>query len=769
MIKKFFLIALVILTLVSPAWAGNWCIHPSYNSNETQNIVDTKDKVYYLVSHNLYCYDKETRENESLNKTNYLNDVDITEIYFNDYKEYLLITYSNSNVDVITKEGKVINLPDIKMASIIGSKAINDVTFSGNGRVYMATDFGYVVINDNKWEVLESRNFGQEVASAAQVGENILLAKGATVYYGSINKHYETLESFNEWTDRNNGRIYPLTDSTFLQVARSIGRVVITSKGDGNLELTRTHMWPYSGGTVHKTSTGYIINSQDGVYLTFNNEGILLEHERYGNEIFSSYAGGDGTLWSITKDGVHSDKDTATYYKPNATTLALPFFLTYNDKKKLLYVSSTGTNQQIDEQFFPTAINTYDQNRWNDITPQPKIENGGTYYPVFSPDDDHTYFLASWWKGIYKVTDGEIAFNYYWENSPLQHAYNEYYCFPTIAFDQQGNLWAVQAEATPENTAFVLPRAKLNQNSSTESDWVTVNVNGMKGNKRATLLFPKKSNINVFTNGNYGEPLIFFSTSKALSSTASSKIYTNKSLFDQDETIFNWTYITTLVEDNAGMVWMGTDRGVVSFDPSKGLQNDFRINHLKVPRNDGTNLADYLLDGIYVNCIATDAANRKWIGTNGSGLFLVSADGSEVLEKFNTDNSPLLSNNIYQVCCDPNSNSIYITTPQGLMEYVNNSAPAQDNYSNVYTYPNPVTPEYGGLITITGLMENSLVKIADAGGNVVKQVKSSGGIATWDGCNHDGEQVKSGVYFIIASQSESTGTEAVVSKILIMR
>lgn len=40
------------------------------------------------------------------------------------------------------------------------------------------------------------------------------------------------------------------------------------------------------------------------------------------------------------------------------------------------------------------------------------------------------------------------------------------------------------------------------------------------------------------------------------------------------------------------------------------------VTQHKVPRNDGTNYADYLLDGINTRSIAIDGGNRKWLGTN---------------------------------------------------------------------------------------------------------------------------------------------------------
>ena len=166
--------------------------------------------------------------------------------------------------------------------------------------------------------------------------------------------------------------------------------------------------------------------------------------------------------------------------------------------------------------------------------------------------------------------------------------------------------------------------------------------------------------------------------------------------------------------------------------------------------------------------MVVDPANRKWIGTNESGLFLVSADGQQVLKRFNATNSVLGVNQIYQVCCDPTSNSVFVTTPLGVAEYKSDATPGQESYSNIYAYPNPVRPDYGGPITITGLMENSVVKITDPAGNVIRTLKSTGGMVSWDGCNYNGDLVPTGVYSILASPAEGSGKGA-ATRVLIVR
>lgn len=770
MIKKTISLLIAALAFVH-ASASNWQVVPSFLGSKTQNVVDMGDEVYYLVSGSLYRFDKSTKENESLNRANYLNDVVISNIYYNDYRGYLMVVYDNSNIDIITSEGDIINLPEIKAASLTQSKTINDVNFTPEGRVYLATDFGYVVLNDKKWEVLESRIFGQKVNSVAEVGDYMLVSQGTDLRYGKVGKHYETIGSMPKVkgsVNNDGGRLRTLTDSKLLICTGWTFTANVTIDEAGEVVANIAESQPCKTDNLQATPSGYLLNCfSNNCYLTLDATGSNFTKVDAENQMYSAYKGGDGTLWAVGDNGLHQATDNANFYKPAALSFVTPFHLTYNNAQRLLYVTSTGSNAFISAQNLPTGVNTFDGITVKDVTPTPTIENGGSFYPVFSASEENTYFMGNWWNGIHKVTGGKVVNNYNWENSPMEHALGGYYCSPIIALDKAGNLWAAQSSAPAGKSIFVLPQAKQAQKAVTASDWITVNVPGASPSKFSVLTTLRSSNVKVFSDGTFGGSLFFINDGGTPSANPTTRSYSSGSLFDQDGNIVNWNNIYTLTEDQNGNVWMGTNDGVLVFNPADAFKSDFRLHHIKVPRNDGTNLADYLLNGIAVSHIAVDASNRKWICTNGSGLFLVSADGTTVISQFNTDNSPLLSDVVYRVCPDPYSNAVYVTTSNGMMIYRTNSTPGENSFSNVVAYPNPVRPDYYGLITITGLMENSLVKIADASGNVVKQLKSVGGECTWDGTVDGAERVKSGVYFVFASQAD--GSEAAVTKILIVR
>ena len=85
---------------------------------------------------------------------------------------------------------------------------------------------------------------------------------------------------------------------------------------------------------------------------------------------------------------------------------------------------------------------------------------------------------------------------------------------------------------------------------------------------------------------------------------------------------------------------------------------------------------------------------------------------------------------------------------------------------NVYAYPNPVTPDYTGLITVTGLSLNADVKILSSSGKLIAEGRSNGGLFTWDGNDKSGHRVASGVYMVVTATAE--GKKGTVCKIAII-
>lgn len=236
----------------------------------------------------------------------------------------------------------------------------------------------------------------------------------------------------------------------------------------------------------------------------------------------------------------------------------------------------------------------------------------------------------------------------------------------------------------------------------------SVTVTNVYRTTRALTL--RKSNTIVVARGAWANQLSFVHQG-ASGDPAGYKVVLVDKFIDQDNIQLDFQHIQWLHEDRDGRLWVAVNNGLFEItDPSKVTSSTATVRRLKVPRNDGTNLADYLCNAQSVSCIDSDNSNRKWISTYDSGVYLVSEDGTRIIENFTSMNSPLPSNKINSVACDRNSSSVFFTSLEGVSEYSSTSAPASDNLDEVYAYPNPVRPDYTGWITITGLMDNTLVK-----------------------------------------------------------
>jgi hypothetical protein len=800
MSKKLILFLLLLIPLFGKAQlaVGDWKINSIYgwdNSAVTGSalfkLIEADNKVYYLNEHYVYCYDKTTTENISYTKKNKLNDILVNSIFYNYDKKYLVVTYTTSNIDIIKDDGTVINIPDIKDAVLTSSKTINDVTFNGD-LMYVATAFGYVVISDKKFEVVESHIYNQSFKSVLAVGNKILASTTSAVLSSNITANHSNYGSFNATKITESGILRALSDSTFFFKTGYFykGKFV---NDTATVARTIASQAPID---IVKTSTGYAAqlvktSKLASRFLALDAKGDSVSGTSLPTDMLTSLVSnydGDGNFWQLGAKGLRqvkveggSETVLKDFFKPNASSILNVGRFTYNTTQGKLYVSSMSRNL-MDPNYgywLKGMVNAYDGTTWEDVTPDP-VTTGNTnwnvaslnipYSLVFDPDDPNTYYVGTWYEGAFKFTNGVQAMKYDWNNSPIAKQLKGWYCCtPAIAFDKNHNLWIL--EASNSTAPFsVLPSAKRSLTTLTTADWITPKVTSLipTAEYRSFFYITKKDDIKMFYLGGYNNPIVLFNDGgDPAASNISMESYST--LTDQDEKEYKWNRVFCFTEDLNGKIWMGTTNGVVEFNPADAFGSNFRVNRIKVPRNDGTSYADYLLSDESVTCIAVDGANRKWIGTLTSGVFLVSADGTQILKKLNTSNSYLTDNMIYSICCNPNTNTVYIGTSTGTLEYSSDATPASENYENVIAYPNPVKPDYTGLITVRGLMDNSLVKIADAAGNVVKSLQSTGGMVTWDGCNSNGQRVKTGVYYVLASQNESGTSSGVVTKIMIIR
>ena len=414
----------------------------------------------------------------------------------------------------------------------------------------------------------------------------------------------------------------------------------------------------------------------------------------------------------------------------------------------------------------PATVQIFDGNDWqildDNVKGWPGTEKSSwAFEDMYSVDVDpfdskHVY--ASGRTGLYEYYETELKNYFNKDNSPLHTATtsNNYVLVLSIYYESNGDLWLLQSDVA-DNSIMKITK---------DGEWISYPQELLMENgeslPKLVHLFLDSRGLFWFVNDHW-QKSSFYCYDPASNSIINYMV----KLKNQDGLSINEMYNPHCVtEDLDGNIWLGTQNGLFLIEESRIYDKIDYVTQVKVPRNDGTNYADYLMSNVNITCIAVDGANRKWIGTDGAGLYLISADNMMQEQNFTTSNSPLLSDVVESLAINHQTGEVFIGTDKGLCSYMSD-ATVESMKDNVYAYPNPVLSGYDGMITITGLTRDADVKILSVSGQLVAQGRSNGGIFTWNGRDRSGKRVASGVYMVCTATSD--GKKGTVCKIAIIK
>lgn len=775
MLKKHLLFVLLLVMVAATASAGTWKIHNYYVAKKIQNVFDTGDRIYYLNSYRLFQFDKTTCQTISLSRQNVLSDDRIRQIYYDWENKLLFVAYYTSNIDVIDAQGKVTNISGIKDIVVpvhnysfstaidnpgalesYSSKIINDINFA-NGKAYVAIGYGYVVIDESTLTITKSYDLGMSINinSVAVIGNTMLIMSNGYIYYGEpdvddpIHTYAKKSGSFTD------ARLYPIDDHQVFVMQSSLYRYDFSGESP-----TSTKLLDYKATNIQKTPNGFIANFEGQKYCYSINASATTATKLFSVESFAtSNPLGDGTMWVNDANGLHIN-GSSTNYKLNSLTTDVPYWLHYNGTMNKLYVANSAPNAiSTSSQTTANVINTYDGVTWANATAYTAAGSG--YEFAFSPVDPTMYFRASWNKGLHKVVN-DVLQTTYTKNNALIGTYKAH-----PAFDNYGNLWVVSSFGNNACPVAVLPKDKVAKTTASKSDWIqpsgllALTTGSMQ---RSRFLVASKNNYKIYNDGDYPKPaqgtgyFMCWDNGSEDVSVDNYRFSKFSSFIDQTGQKVVWNYLTRMTEDKDGMIWVGHTLGVFLFDPDVVFDEQPRaVRPLVTKSVEGTGL---LCEGYAVYDIGVDRYNNKWLATN-DGVYFVSPDGSELYAHYTTSNSDVPSNEVYSIECDTINDRVYIATDNGFAEYISVGDASSINFDNVYAFPNPVEPDFTGMVKIVNLMENSYVTITDRNGLVVGQLGPVVGSALWDACGEDGERLPTGVYNIYCAQGGqpvTTGT-----------
>ncbi len=430
-----------------------------------------------------------------------------------------------------------------------------------------------------------------------------------------------------------------------------------------------------------------------------------------------------------------------------------------------LYTCGGGFGHLIELQR-PGTVQIWNGDNWNVYDEDIESKTGIKYVDMNSLDidpNDTSHVFVGAKSGLYEFQSGKYVQMYNSSNSPIT-SFNgtskDYQIICTVKYDNNGNLWMLNSQS-PQNESII--------EYTKDKKWVSLKKDELYDTKiKASLaymecLFLDSRNLLWFVNSYYSIPSLY------CYQPSTNTLLSYKTFVNQDGTDIGGSSVQYVTEDKERNIWVSTAKNTFMINASDVGKENPTFTQIKIPRNDGTNYADYLLEGQNISSIVIDGGNRKWFGTKGNGVFLISADNMTEIYHFTSENSKLLSDNIESIAINEKNGEVFFGTDKGLCSYMSDASTTNEsmNKDNVWAYPNPVSPDYTGLITITGLSFNSDVKIVTSNGMLVNQGRSNGGTYTWNGCDLKGHKVASGVYMV--ETATSNGEKGTVCKIAIIR
>ena len=764
-----FLAALLLVSSLTTVHAqmpvGSWRTH--FAMHDATDCARLGDRIYVLSDGSLYSYHPDDEGIDTYDKTNLLSDQGIAFMQRCETEKLLMLVYRNANIDLLTADGSLINMPDWHDKSSY-DPTVNDVYVSGS-MAYLSANFGIVAVNLKKREFANTYPAGTHVLSTAASTDVILAATPDGVRMGHTSDNL--LDAAN-W--------HTLCTNYFNQIVHFKGQFVALSHTKG-LYLVGLD------GSVHRFLQGQFsrLSIHDNTLTACGQSGVLVFHDNLdspqtltfdctvndayldhdtwwaacGNQGLRGYAANNDTALTLTTASIIPDSPVRNYCD----------YLTTTPDERLLVAG--GCLDYFGTTSYPGTLELFADESWtafqeDGIAAATGLKRYSNITSIVQDPTDPTHHYASaYGEGIYEFKNGQFVANLNNSNSKLETviAGNPNYTrISRLQYGPDGNLWITNSHA--QSPVKVLSKDDGNIHDIyypelKEQPTVTDILFHSSGLKWVVVM---RADAGLFGIDDGGTPL----------DTRDDRTrFISPHFADQDGNSTTIDMIYDIAEDKRdGSVWVLTNKGPYVIKAPKEFFNDgFTFTKIKVSRNDGTNIVDYLLDGVYTTCIAIDAAGRKWIGTQNSGIYLIDGDDYHTLHHFTAADSPLPSDAIKDIAILGSTGEVFIATEAGLVSFRGEATDPADEYVEkaVYAFPNPVEPDYTGVITVVGLKADSDVRIIATDGSLVSAGHSLGGSYVWDGCTSDGRRVPTGIYHVLAADAE--GHSGIITHIVIAR
>lgn len=744
--KKAFYISLFSLMFfnLQAQQVGSWRMH--FKGSNSIDLAYSNTKLLSASEKTLLVYQFSNKFIKELDKTNALSDIGISHIAYNKAMKTFVVAYLSSNIDLVSDDLHISNMPDIKNKITATSKSINAI-FPYKKKAFLATDLGIIVLNIETQEVENTYIIGangnpEPIIDICIANDTIYaLNQNLTIKAAPLNSSnlldYNNWVAFGGYPGLNVNHIETFEDDLYVvldknQLAKYHNGNWETLFQNNNATLKTLTASEYLTSIFTKDSAGTAIpfiltlnknNTIDSVAIQQQTLAAKKAIYTNANNLYiADYAW--GVIDFFKKQRIFS------HNKPNSNNV----YAISNAKDKV-FIAPGLINYNIDAGYNSDGFFYFKNNTWHNINAYSVSQlNGILNFLDIQENPNNKYLYGATTKGLVEI-NGQNVQVFDTTNSILQtDGFGSNIYVTGIDFDSKGNLWLVNSRTT-------LPLKVKTPNN----DWYAFPLS-FGGNKKYHHFLVDKNDQKWVSLGGSGISVFpaveDFAQAHALSPISLSGLPNNR--------------VNAMAQDKDGAVWVGTNEGIAVFDCPDKL---FESNHsnCRTARRIKSTLDDYteyLFDTDIVYAIAVDGANRKWVGTS-SGAWLLNETGETLIHSFNTDNSPLPSNEVTSIGIHPQTGEVFFGTPQGLASYLSDATEPAEDISNIKAFPNPVHPTHTGNIAITGLVENSFIKITDIAGVLIADGYALGGKFVWNGKDIKGARAKTGVYLVFSSDNKS--------------
>jgi len=741
----FFL--LIVPTLLSTTTAQQFINWENYTAlKKVQDVSISSDVFWSAATGGAFLYSTATNQFTTLHKSDGLQGNSLTSVIVDNLGrtwfgsvEGIIDIYntSNNNLEVIL---------DIYNSNQI-NKRINDFASSAD-TIIVSTDFGVSLIDANSFLFLDTYFKFGTFPSNTRVNSTIKSGlfyvctdQGVAIQKpGAFN--LSAPESWNVYSITQG-----LPSNKTLKAGLYQGQLIVST--DKGFSRFANNTWSnYIPGLTNTNIADFqisgdslLIIAQNNIYLYYNevlsvlySSAVTISRIDYNENFGIVCASTNGTLYLNTQL-------TAEFLSPNAPPVNQFPSMSVDANSK--FWSASGKDV--------TGIGyyTYENETWNHFNTSntPELPTNAVYHANAL---GNTVYLGGWGYGFLEV-NGENKKLFNKENTGMQGIPQnpDFLVITGFGKDSRDNLWVLNYWAVDRNTLSM---------RTPDSTWYHFTI-------------PAAQNRILLGHENL---IIDPYDTKWFSCSDPSRLglfYLNENKTYEDASDDRSDYLTTIdglntndirdvAVDRRGDVWIATSLGVNVITNTSGIPTSgssaLDINNVFVLRQQS------------VNAIAVDPLNQKWIGTN-EGLLLVNSDGSRLITTFTAQNSALLSNQIKSLAIDENKGIVYVGTDEGLTSFETPYIKPLESFDELFVYPNPYKIKSGNnLLTIDGLIRDTEIKILTIDGTLVTEFSSPGGrTAYWDGKDDNGELVSTGIYIIVAFDTE--GNNVVTGKVAVLR